>query len=67
MDELAVRIEVLFRGFLTACDQHQGSHEGLAVLFRREMDQLFAEYGKLAVNAVLDDLAKKPWPSISLH
>jgi len=67
MDKLTVRIEVLFRRFLAACDQRQGPPERLALLFRTEMDQLFAEYGKQAVNAVLDDLAKKPWPTIALH
>ena len=67
MDDLTARIEVLFRRFVAACDQHQGPPERLALLFRKDMDQLFTEYGKQAVNAVLDDLAKRPWPSIALH
>jgi hypothetical protein len=28
-------------------------------------NQPFAEYGKQAASAVLNDLAKKPWPSIA--
>jgi hypothetical protein len=39
----------------------------MAKQFLEEVDLLIAQYGQPAINAALDEVPGKAWPSISLH
>jgi hypothetical protein len=68
LDELT-RLEVLFRRYAAAYDPR----DGVPVLgrfggqFRKDMEQVIAEYGRAAIDVALEAMPKEAWPSIALH
>ena len=69
MDELTGRLEILFRQYAASYDRRHG----IAVLgrfskqFRKDMNQVIAEYGEAAVDRALDAMPNEAWPSVALH
>jgi hypothetical protein len=67
MDDLAARLQALFRSYAVAIDLHPETIDYLCERFREELGLLVAEYGHAAVDKAIDELPDGPWPSALLH
>jgi hypothetical protein len=56
MDDLAARLQALFRSYAVAIDLHPVTIDRLCVRFREELGLLVAEYGHAAVDKAIDEL-----------
>jgi hypothetical protein len=68
MDNIAARLQALFRSYAVAIDLHPESIDRLCERFCKELGLLIvAEYGHAAVGKAIDELPDGPWPSALLH
>jgi hypothetical protein len=67
MNELTERLRSLFRRYAAAVAQRHGDPAPIAKQFSEEVDLLIAQYGQPAINAALDEVPGKAWPSALLH
>jgi hypothetical protein len=58
----------LLRRYLIEASKCQGAAlDRLGEQYRRNIDQLVAEYGQTAVNAAMNAMPVVSWPSVALH
>jgi hypothetical protein len=67
MDDLAARLQALFRSYAVAIDLQPETIDRLCKRFREELRLLVVEYGHAAVDKAIDELPDRPWPSAFLH
>jgi hypothetical protein len=70
MDDVTARLEALLRRYLAEANRCQGVTAALDRLgeqYRRDIDQLVSEYWQPAVNAAVNEMPDRPWPSVALH
>jgi hypothetical protein len=68
MDELAVRLEALFRRHAEALERLQDDGEPIIEHFQKQFRLLIAQYGEDAVEDALNRFRAGPErPSVSLH
>ena len=68
MDELAVRLEALFRRHAAALERHVEDGDPVIEQFQKQFRLLIAQYGQHAVQDALDRFRAGPErPSVSLH
>jgi hypothetical protein len=67
MDDLTARL--LLRIYAAAYNECHGAVDvdRFGAAFRKDIDQLIAEFGQAAVNAALDKLPDGTWPSVAMH
>jgi hypothetical protein len=68
MDELAARLEVLFRRHAKALEQRGNDGDPVVEQFQKQLRLLVAQYGQAAVEEALDRFCAGPeLPSVSFH
>ena len=69
MDDLTAQLEALLLRHARAHDPRTDPSvsEQSMKQFHKDMRVLIAEFGQAAVDAALDDIPEKSWPSVSLH
>ena len=70
MDDLTARLEALLHRYLTDASRCRGVPAALDRLgeqYRRDIDQLVAEFGQPAINAAMNEMSDVSWPSVALH
>jgi hypothetical protein len=68
MDELAARLEALFRRHAQALERREDDGDPVVEQFQKQLRLLIAQYGRDAVEDALDRFCAGPErPSVSLH